>query len=96
LAPRQLVYRSSSTTISLQTFGLPTFGLLPHLSVWGSHTSNFCFSKSLFSSIQTSTYTMIPFYQSASTDTMIIQHTIMYIRLEWKRQKLAHWLITAI
>src|SRR6218665_567026 len=33
-------------------------------SVQDSNTSNFCFSKSLFSSIPTSTYTMIPVYQS--------------------------------
>jgi len=37
-------------------FGLPKFGLLPHLSVWDSRTSKFCFSKSLFSSIPNSTY----------------------------------------
>src|SRR6218665_2017868 len=46
-------------------------GVQPHVD----YASNFCFSKSLFSSIPTSTYTMIPFYQShTSTDTMIIQH----------------------
>jgi len=30
-----------STTLRLQTFGLPTFGILPHFSVWDCHTSNF-------------------------------------------------------
>ena len=52
---------AGSTTRRLQTFRLyrPT-------RVQGNYTSNFCFSKSLFSSIPTSTYiyTMIPFYQS--------------------------------
>jgi len=43
--------------IDSATTALPTFGLLPHLSVWDSHASNICFSKSLFSPIQTSTYT---------------------------------------
>src|SRR6218665_3582471 len=50
-----------STTIGLQTFGLQIFGLLPHISVWDSHTSNLSLSKSLFSSNPTSTYTMILF-----------------------------------
>src|SRR6218665_388258 len=54
----------SSTTLRLQTFRLQTFRLLLCTSVQDSYTSNFCFSKSLFSSIPTSTYTMIPFYQS--------------------------------
>ena len=60
----------SSTTLRLQTFRLQTFRLLlmltlfSHTSVQDSYTSNFCFSKSLFSSIPNSTYTMIPFYQS--------------------------------
>src|SRR6218665_1506970 len=54
----------SSTTLRLQTFRLQTFRLLLYTSVHHSYTSNFCFSKSLFSSIPTSTYTMIPFYQS--------------------------------
>src|SRR6218665_22929 len=45
-------------------FRLPIFRLLLYTSVWDSYTSNFCFSKSLFSSIPTSTYTMIHFYQS--------------------------------
>src|SRR6218665_2678585 len=53
-----------STTLRLQTFRLQTFRLLLYTSVPESYTSNFCFSKSLFSSIPTSTYTMIPFYQS--------------------------------
>src|SRR6218665_2966491 len=64
----------SSTTLRLQTVRLQTFRLLLHTSVQDSYTSNFCFSKSLFSSIPTPTYTMIPFYQFHSTDTMIIQH----------------------
>src|SRR6218665_939895 len=51
-------------TIRLQTFRLQTFRLLLYTSVPERYTSNFCFSKSLFSSIPTSTYTMIPFYQS--------------------------------
>src|SRR6218665_86341 len=54
----------SSTTFRLQTFRLQTFRLLLYTSVHDSYTSNFCFSKSLISSIPTSTYTMIPFYQS--------------------------------
>src|SRR6218665_3160414 len=54
----------SSTTLRLQTFRLQTFRLILYTSVHHSYTSNFCFSKSLFSSIPTSTYTMIPFYQS--------------------------------
>src|SRR6218665_1661031 len=51
-------------TFRLQTFRLQTFRLLLYTSVQDSYTSNFCFSKSLFSSIPTSTYTMIRFYQS--------------------------------
>src|SRR6218665_789052 len=51
-------------TFRLQTFRLQTFRLLLYTSVQDSYTSNFRFSKSLFSSIPTSTYTMIPFYQS--------------------------------
>src|SRR6218665_1316386 len=54
----------SSTTLRLQTFRLQTFRLLLYTSIQDSYTSNFCFSKSLFSSIPTSTYTVIPFYQS--------------------------------
>ena len=50
---------NSSTTLRLQTFRL-----LLYTSVQDSYTSNFCFRKSLFSSIPTATYTMIPFYQS--------------------------------
>ena len=66
----------SSTTLRLQTFRLQTFRLLLYTRVQDSYTSNFCFRKSLFSSIPTSTYTMIPFYQSHfhCHDTMIIQH----------------------
>src|SRR6218665_1460648 len=71
LVPRQFVYGhfvydTSSTDISLQTFRL-----LLYTRVQDSNTSNFCFSKSLFSSIPTSTYTMIPFINPTSTDTMI-------------------------
>src|SRR6218665_3817696 len=62
----------SSTTLRLQTFRLQTFRLLLYSRVKDSYTSNFCFGKSLFSSIPTSTYTMIPFINP--TDTMIIQH----------------------
>src|SRR6218665_1506591 len=54
----------SSTTLRLQTFRLQTFRILLYTSVQDSYMSNFCFSKSLFSSIPTSTYIMIPFYQS--------------------------------
>src|SRR6218665_659030 len=53
-----------SMTLRLQTFRLQTFRLLLYTSVQDRYTSNFCFSKSLFSSIPTSTCTMIPFYQS--------------------------------
>ena len=53
----------SSTTLRLQIFRPQTFRLLLYTSVQDSYTSNFCFSKSLFSSIPTSTYTAIPFYQ---------------------------------
>src|SRR6218665_373298 len=54
----------SSTTLRLQTLRLQTFRLLLYTSVQDSYTSSFCFIKSLFSLIPTSTYTMIPFYQS--------------------------------
>ena len=66
----------SSTTLRLQTFCLQTFRLLLYTRVQDSYsiTSNFCFSKSLFSSIPTFTYTMIPFINPTSNDTMIIQH----------------------
>ena len=64
----------SSTDISSMTLRLQTFRLLLYIRVQDSCTSNFCFSKSLFSSIPTSTYTMIPFINPTSTDTMIIQH----------------------
>src|SRR6218665_2394428 len=66
---RHFVYDISSMTLRLQTFCL-----LLYTRVQDSYTSNFCFSKSLFSSIPTSTYTMIPFINPTSTDTMIIQH----------------------
>ena len=46
------------------TIRLRTFRLLLYTSVQDSYTSNFCFNKSLFSSIPTYTYTIIPFYQS--------------------------------
>src|SRR6218665_920165 len=62
-------------TLRLQTFRLQTFRLLLYTSLQDSYTSNFCFSKSLFSSVPTSTYTTIPFINPTSTDTMIIQHT---------------------
>src|SRR6218665_2356232 len=67
----------SSTTHRLQTFRLQTFRLLLYTSVQDSYTSNFCFSKSLFSSIPPSTYTYTTirfFIKPTSTDTMIIQH----------------------
>src|SRR6218665_3553212 len=54
---------NSSTDISSTTLRLQTFRLLLLTSVQDSYTSNFCFNKS-FSSIPTSTYTRIPFYQS--------------------------------
>ena len=66
----------SSTTLRLQTFRLQTLCLLLYTRVQDSYTSNFCFSKSLFSSIPASTYTMIPFINPTSTDTMIIQHIV--------------------
>src|SRR6218665_3001415 len=66
----------SSTTLRLQTFRLQTFRLLLYTSVQDNYTSNFCFSKSLFSSIPTSTYTMIPFINPTATDNMIIQHIV--------------------
>src|SRR6218665_2716741 len=67
----------SSTTFRLQTFRLQTFRLLLYTRLQDSYTSNFCFRKSLFSSIPTSTYTMIPFINPISTDTLIIQHNIV-------------------
>src|SRR6218665_3301442 len=63
-----------STDISSTTLRLQTFRLLLYTSVQDSYTSKFSFSKSLFSSIPTSTYTMILFINPTSTDTMIIQH----------------------
>ena len=67
----------SSTTLCLETFRLPTFGILPHFSVWDCHASNFYVSKSLFSTIPTSTFTMNSFINLVSTETMIIQHSIV-------------------
>src|SRR6218665_3960283 len=64
----------SSTTLRLQTFRLQTLRLLLYTSVQDSYTSNFCFSNSLFSSIPTSTYSIILFINPTFTDTMIIQH----------------------
>src|SRR6218665_1160563 len=43
----------SSMTLRLQTFHLQTFRLLLYTSDKHSYTSNFCFRKSLFSSIPT-------------------------------------------
>src|SRR6218665_2330577 len=63
-------------TFRLQTFRLQTFRLLLYTRVQASYTSNFNFSKSLFSSIPTSTYAIIPFINPTSTDTMIIQHIV--------------------
>src|SRR6218665_3681812 len=77
----------SSTTLRLQTFRLQTSRLLLYTSVQNSYTSNFCFSKSLFSSIPTSTYTMILFYQSHfhrhhdSTTYIVSKHCGMTIQL---------------
>src|SRR6218665_3259034 len=69
----------SSTTLRLQTFRLHTFRLLLYTRVQDSYTSNLCFSKSLFSSIPTSTHTMITFIDPTSTDTMIIQHRQVFM-----------------
>jgi len=55
---RQLVYRYFfyNWSTDIWSTGIwSTTSSLPRLSVWDSHTSNFCFSKSLFSSIPTST-----------------------------------------
>src|SRR6218665_746282 len=77
----------SSTTLRIQTFRLQTFRLLLYTSVQDSYTSNFGFSKSLFSSIPTSTYTMIPFYQSHyhshydNTTYIVSKHCGMTIQL---------------
>src|SRR6218665_3522683 len=54
----------SSTTLRLQRFSIKIFCLLLYTSAQDSYTSNFCFSKSLFSLISTPTYTMIFFYRS--------------------------------
>ena len=91
MVPRQFVYGHfvhdiSSTTLRLQTFRLQTFRLLLYTSVQDSYTSNFCFSK-LFSSILTSTYTVIPFYQSYfhwhydKTTYIVSKHCGMTIQL---------------
>ena len=53
------VTKQGSTTLRLQTFRLQTFRLLLYTRVQDSNTPNFCFSKSLFLSSPTSTYTMI-------------------------------------
>src|SRR6218665_1407141 len=77
----------SSTTLRLQTFRLQTFRLLLYTSVQDSNTSNLCFIKSLFSSIPTSTYTVIRFYQSRfhlhydNTTYTVSLHCIMTIQL---------------
>src|SRR6218665_3002945 len=74
---------NSSTGISSTTLRL-----LLYTRVEDSYTSNFCFSKSLLSSIPTSTYTIFLstynkfiylhlFINPTSTDTMIIQHIIL-------------------
>src|SRR6218665_350881 len=68
--------RPGSTTIRLRTFCLRHFvyrhfiyrRLLLYTRVQNSSTSSFCFSKSLFSSIPTSTYTKIPFINPTSSD----------------------------
>src|SRR6218665_1186734 len=76
-----------SSTLCLQTFRLQIFRLLLYTSVQDSYTSNCCFSKSLFSSIPTSTYTMIPFYQSHfhwhydNTTYIVSKHCGMTIQL---------------
>src|SRR6218665_2817676 len=61
--------QSGATTIRLRTFCE-----LRYTRVQDRYTSNFCFSKSLFSSIPTSTYTMNLFINPTCIDTMIIQH----------------------
>src|SRR6218665_2471964 len=66
MVPRQFVYGHfvyDTSSIDIN-FRLQTFRLLLYTSIPNSYTSNFYFSKSLFSSIPTSTYTMIPFSQS--------------------------------
>src|SRR6218665_3976974 len=78
---------NSSTDISSTTLRLQTFRLLLYTSVQDSYTSNFCFSKSLFSSIPTSTYTVVPFYQSHfhlhydNTTYIVSKHCGMTIQL---------------
>src|SRR6218665_2580612 len=59
LVPRQFVYGHFVYDTSSTDFSSTTV-----YQRVGSYTSNFFFSKSLFSSISTSTYTMIRFYQS--------------------------------
>src|SRR6218665_682251 len=63
LSPGHRFHDNSSADISSTTLHLQTFRPILYTRVQDSYTSNFCFSKSLFSSIPTSTYTMIPFYQ---------------------------------
>src|SRR6218665_904565 len=85
--PQIRFHDNLSTDISSTTLRLQTFRLLLYTSVQDSYTSNFCFSKSLFSSIPTSTYTMIPFYQSHlhghydSTTYIVSKHCGMTIQL---------------
>src|SRR6218665_2667937 len=68
----QFVYDTSSTDIS--STDILSITVYQLARVQDSYTLNFCFRKSLFSSIPTSTYTMVPVINPTSTDTMIIQH----------------------
>ena len=70
----QIIQNVTSDCNGSTTLHLQTFRILLYTSVQDSYTSNFCFSTSLFSSIPTSTYTMIAFINPTSTDTKIIQH----------------------
>src|SRR6218665_2456124 len=89
VAYRELLgfHNNSSTDISSTTLRVQTFRLLLYTSVQDSYTSNLCFSKSLFSSIPTSTYTVIPFYQSHfyrhydNTTYIVSKHCGMTIQL---------------
>src|SRR6218665_1578400 len=63
LINQSISFNETKNRLGLQTFGVPTFGLLPHLSVWDRYTSNFCSSKSILPSIPNYTYTIISFYQ---------------------------------
>src|SRR6218665_429172 len=54
----QLKNGSMSTDISSTTLRLQTFRLLLYTRIQDSYTSNFCFSKSLFTSIPTYTYSI--------------------------------------